>query len=298
MGKDDKEKRGIIFNIQRYAIHDGPGIRTTVFFKGCPLSCFWCQNPESQKLKPEVFLDKSNCVCCGVCVAVCPTGSSVLSEDSSTIDRVKCTGCGKCVEACPNGARSLVGKYVTVDEVMQEVLRDRKFYKNSGGGITLSGGEPTAQPEFALAILRRSKEEGLHTALDTCGYAPWSTLEKILEYTDLALYDIKHMDPVKHREATGVSNDLILENAKRIARYKPMRVRVPIVPGFNDSVKDITAIVDFVKSSLGSVPIDLLTYNNLCESKYLRLDRTYIQLEGKSEEAMKELESIYLSETY
>ena len=155
----DEKVTGIIFNIQRYSTQDGPGIRTTVFLKGCPLECFWCQNPESQKTKPEIFLYKDRCALCGRCVEVCSTGASTLSEESSTIDRNKCIGCGLCVEACPNEARSLAGKQVTVDEVMQEVLRDRKFYENSGGGVTLSGGEPTTQPEFALALLRSCKKE-------------------------------------------------------------------------------------------------------------------------------------------
>jgi len=282
----------MIFNIQRYAIHDGPGIRTTVFLKGCPLKCFWCQNPESQRRQPEIFLNKDDCSLCGMCVSVCPTGASSLLEGSSTIDRNKCKGCGKCTEVCPNEARRLVGKLVTVNEVMQEVLRDRKFYQNSGGGVTLSGGEPATQPEFALALLQSCKHEGLHTILDTCGHAPWVTLEKLLKYTDLVLYDIKHVDPVKHREAMGVSNKLILENARRIAGHKAVRIRVPLVPGFNDSVEDIRAIVKFARSELGAVDIDLLPYNNLAGSKYARLERDYVHLEGKGEEDVKGLEAI------
>jgi len=289
--REGKRRKGIIFNIQRYSIHDGPGIRTTVFLKGCGLRCFWCQNPESQRIKPEIFLNRDNCTLCGRCVTVCPTGASTLSDRSSTIDRSKCIGCGKCAEACPNVARTLVGRYLTVDEIMQEVIRDKKFYENSGGGVTLSGGEPAAQLKFALSIMQSCKEAGLHTALDTCGYASWSSMEKLLEYTDLVLYDIKCMEPRKHYDATGKFNKLILENAKRIARYKPMRVRVPIVPNFNDSPEEVKAIAHFVKAELGSVDIDLLPYNKLGESKYERLDRTLIRLQEKGEENMQILET-------
>ena len=288
----DRNTKGIVFNIQRYSIHDGPGIRTTVFLKGCPLQCFWCQNPESQKRKPEVFLNKSKCTLCGECVAVCPTGASALSERSSTIDRDKCTGCGKCVEACPNEARSLVGRDMTIDEVMKEVIRDRRFYENSGGGVTLSGGEPIAQPKFACAILQACKGAGLHTVLDTCGYVSWPTMEKLLKYTDLVLYDIKCMGRKKHYEATGKANEIILENAKRIAKYKAMRVRVPVIPGFNDSADEISAIAHFVKAELNSVDIDLLPYNKMGEIKYERLDRTCVHLEEKDEGDVENLKAI------
>lgn len=284
--------KGMIFNIQRYAIHDGPGIRTTVFLKGCPLRCFWCQNPESQRKPPEIFLNKDNCTLCGLCVTACPEGASSLEERSATIDRAKCQGCGKCTEICPNEARRLVGKEVTVAEVMQEVLRDKKFYENSGGGITLSGGEPMAQLEFTLALLKTSKKEGLHTAIETCGLAPWSSLKKVLVYTDLVLYDLKHIDPAKHHEATGAPNELILENARRITRIKPMRIRVPLIPEFNDSLESIQATARFVRSELNNAPIDLLPYNKLGESKYSRLERETVRLEVQKEEVVQELETI------
>jgi len=288
----DKVKEGAVFNIQRYSIHDGPGIRTTVFLKGCSLRCFWCQNPESQAIRPELFFDKSKCTRCGRCVEVCPTGASSLSDKTSVIDRSICIGCGKCVEVCPNEARRLVGKYMTVDEVMQEVLKDRRFYENSGGGVTLSGGEPTTQLNFAVALLQRCKQQGLHTTLDTCGYAPWSTMEKLLKYTDLVLYDIKHMDPVKHRQGTGESNRIILENARRIAKRWPMRVRVPLIPGFNDSVDDVRAIARFVRTELGSVEIDLLPYNKFGEAKFERLDKERVFLERQTDEYEQTLDKI------
>lgn len=284
--------KGVIFNIQRYSIHDGPGIRTTVFLKGCPLSCFWCQNPESQTKKPEIFLDKSKCILCGRCVAICPTGATRLLEESSAIDRGICTGCGKCAEVCPNEARKVTGKFMTVDEVVSEVLRDTKFYENSGGGVTLSGGDPLAQPDFALSIMQRCKDEGLHVTLDTCGYAPWPTMEKLLKYADLVLFDIKIMDATKHREATRKDNHVILMNARRIARLKPMRIRIPVIPGFNDSLEEVRKIAHFTKNELGLVEIDLLPYNKMGEVKYEYLDRSYIPLEAKDDSHMQALESV------
>ncbi len=284
--------KGIVFNIQRYSIHDGPGIRTTVFLKGCPLRCFWCQNPESQDLNPQILLDRKKCTLCGNCIAICPTKAIRLSDEKLTIDRKACKGCGKCVEVCPNEARRLVGKYATVDEIMHHVLRDVKFYENSGGGVTLSGGEPTAQPRFVLAILKRCKEEGLHTALDTCGYAPWTTMKKLLDHVDLVLYDLKHMDPKKHYDATGKDNRLVLRNVTRIADHKPLRIRVPLIPGFNDSPEDIRALARFVKKELDSVPIDLLPYNKLGENKYDLLDKSYSPLQSQEESYLEALQAI------
>ncbi len=285
-------EKGIIFNIQRYSIHDGPGIRTTVFLKGCPLRCFWCQNPESQDLKPEILLDRKKCNLCGTCLAICPTGAARLSEEQITIDRKACKGCGKCVEVCPNEARRLVGNPVTVDEVMNHVLRDVRFYENSGGGVTLSGGEPTAQPRFALAILQKCKEAGLHTTLDTCGCASWATMKKLLDDVDLVLYDIKHMDPRKHREATGKDNRLILRNLMRIGVHKPLRIRVPLIPGFNDGPEEVRAIVHFVKEEINSVPIDLLPYNKLGENKYDLLDKNHSPLQSQEESYLQALQAI------
>ena len=295
IGKDN-ENKGIIFNIQRYSIHDGPGIRSTVFLKGCPLTCFWCQNPESQEMKAEILLDKSKCASCGQCIISCPAGANLLTPDRVKIIRDKCMGCGECVEVCPNEARRLVGEYMTVDEVMEEILRDRVFYENSGGGVTLSGGEPLMQADFALQLLRRCKEEDLHTALDTCGYTSWKTMQKLLEYTDLVLYDIKCLDATKHSMATGKPNELIIENAKMIARSKEMWVRVPLVPGFNDSEREVRAIVSFIKKELGSTKIDLHCYNKLGEGKYDRLDKVGIHLDPQNEEYMEKLREIAVSE--
>jgi pyruvate formate lyase activating enzyme len=302
MKKTDREwkLKGFVFDIQRYSVHDGPGIRTTVFLKGCPLTCFWCQNPESQKKRPEVLLNKSTCKLCGRCVHVCIPGANSLSGKFSIIDRDKCVGCGKCVEVCPSQSRTLIGKSMTVDEVMDEVLRDKKFYENSGGGVTLSGGDPITQPEFALQLLQNCKGHGLHTAIETCGLTSWPTLEGLFAYTDLFLYDIKCLDPVKHQNTTGRPNRLILENAKKIAKRKTMRVRIPLVPGFNDSAEDIRAILSFVKDELklSLLNIDLLPYNKLGEGKYERLDRDGARpsLESQSEEQIGTLEAIIKSD--
>jgi len=219
------------------------------------------------------------------------TGATSLLKESSAIDRSICIGCGKCAEVCTSEARRVTGKLMSVDEVVSEVLRDVKFYENSGGGITLSGGEPLAQPDFALSIMQRCKKEGLHVTLDTCGYAPWPTMEKLLKYADLVLFDVKIIDAVKHHEATGENNRVILANARRAARLKPMRVRVPIIPGFNDSPEEVRKIVRFARNELGVVDIDLLPYNKMGESKYECLDRSCIPLEARDDSHMQALKS-------
>jgi pyruvate formate lyase activating enzyme len=283
---------GVVFNIQRCSLHDGPGIRTTVFLKGCSLKCFWCQNPESQAGGPEVLLDRRKCVLCGACRLACREGAVRLEGSKPAFSRGDCRGCGRCVPACPEEARTISGKRVTVDEVLGEVLKDVRFYKRSGGGVTLSGGEPLAQPRFAGELFRRCKREGLHTTLDTCGSAPWPRIRGLLEYVDLVLFDIKHLDAAKHAEATGRDNRLILENAKRIAKRKPMRVRVPLIPGFNDSVEVVGEIVGFVEQELGGAAIDLLPYNRLGEIKYEFLDREYPALSSQTDDHLRMLESL------
>jgi pyruvate formate lyase activating enzyme len=292
MKDNDKSLKGWVFNIQRYSIHDGPGIRTTVFLKGCPLRCFWCQNPESQNIYPEILLFKDKCTRCGMCVSACQNGANSLSSVSAEIERDRCTGCGKCVEACPNEARTLVGKSLAVEEVVKEVKKDTSFYNKSGGGVTLSGGDPAAQPDFSLAILKECKEAGMHTAIETTGNAPWKTLEKILEYTDFVLFDIKQMDSEKHYQGTGRPNALILENARKVSKLKPMKVRVPLIPGFNDSEGDIRKTAHFVKEELGKVPLEILAYNQLGEAKYDRLGKAGPHFEIQTDEYVSRLRSI------
>lgn len=284
---------GIVFNIQRYSIHDGPGIRTTVFLKGCPMSCLWCQNPESQSSEPEIMINRNLCTVCGRCVSECENGANSLSEECSVTDRTKCICCGRCVEICPNEARKLSGTEMTVGEIVGVVLKDLKFYETSGGGVTLSGGEPTFQPEFALTILEACKKSGLHTAIETCGYTSWEVLERFLECTDLVLFDIKHMDNEAHKEGTGISNEKILENAAKVAKVKAMRVRVPLIPDFNDSEQDVRKIAAFAATLPNEVEIDLLAYNPLGEGKYESLGRGIVEhKEVQDEEYVENLREV------
>ncbi len=291
---------GVVFNIQRYSIHDGPGIRTTAFLKGCPLRCPWCQNPESQIMRPEIFFVGENCAGCGACAQACPQGAIEVSEGRARTDRALCIGCGKCTEVCPNEARNLMGSHATAQEVFQELAADDIFYQRSGGGVTLSGGEPLMQPEFAAAVLRLSREASIHTALDTCGYAPWDTVQRVLGYVDLVLYDFKHMDPTEHERYTGVSNELILENAKRIRHELaiPMLARVPVIPGYNDAAQNLVATARFIATELGdSTTVHLLPYHRLGETKRERMEQQdkSIAAQPPSEEQMEETTEVFES---
>lgn len=291
--------KGCIFNIQRFSIHDGPGIRTTVFFKGCPLRCWWCSNPESQVAVPELLYSESKCTRCYRCVAACPNAATTIAPDGSIkIDRNLCKGCGKCVDACLSGARAIAGKLMTVDEVLQDIKSDELFYRNSGGGVTASGGEPLTQPEFLSELFQACQRLGYATCLDTCGYVPWEKLDMVLKYTDLVLYDIKHIDPSKHTDLTGVDNQLILKNAERIANNgTPLIVRVPLIPGHNDSTKDLEALGAYV-AKLGNGRIDLLPYHEFGVGKYVKLGMQY-QLEGLNSFTKEDLEAkVALLEQY
>jgi pyruvate formate lyase activating enzyme len=289
--------RGVIFNVQHYSIHDGPGIRTTVFMKGCALRCLWCQNPESQSTRPELFFDSEQCKGCGTCVQACPEGAIELYDGRSWTNRKLCMGAGKCAEVCPHEARNVMGRYVTSEEIFKQVAGDAIFYQRSGGGVTLSGGDPLAQPRFAKSLLKLCKDASIHTALDTCGYAPWDTVRQVLDYVDLVLYDFKHMDPVEHEKCTGVSNDLILDNARKIHHELsiPILARVPIIPGYNDSVENIEATARFIATELGnSIKVHLLPYHRLGETKYERLEKPgkSVSIEPPSEERMLGLKKI------
>ena len=292
--------QGLIFNIQRFSIQDGPGIRTTVFLKGCSLRCFWCHNPEGIRPCPEIQFFPERCIGCGECLAACPQGAHVVEGERRIFHRERCQGCGRCAETCYAGALVLAGRRLTVEEVMAEVLRDRPFYETSGGGVTLSGGEPLLQPAFSLALLAACRAEGIHTAIETAANCRWEDLQALLPVTDLVMMDIKHLDPIRHREATGVSNERILANARRLAQSsKPVVYRIPVVPTVNDTPEAIAALAGFVRS-LPPCPdgqrhsLELLPFHRLAANKYQSLGLGYraSQLEPLSAERMAELRAI------
>lgn len=268
--------RGVVFDLKRYALHDGPGIRTTVFFKGCPLRCWWCHNPESQVLAPELMFQKSRCTGCGDCLVACREGALSLAGGELLIARDRCTRCGACAAACQAEALMMSGREMTVAEVMAELERDSLFYDESGGGVTFSGGEPLMQPEFLESLLRACRARGFHTALDTSGYAPWATLARVSEHVSLFLYDLKLMDDRKHREFTGVSNELILANLHELARRgSAIVVRLPLIPGVNDGLEDLRRTGEFVASLARPCPVNILPYHRAGIAKYAKLGRAY-----------------------
>jgi len=262
--------RAPIFNIQPFSLHDGPGIRVTVFLKGCPLRCLWCANPESHRSAPELMEYPSRCTGCGSCIRVCPREAISLSEGRARTDRDLCQSCGACTRHCPREAREIAGQWMTAREVLDRVLEDRLFLEESGGGITLSGGECLLHPEFSETLLRLAKEAGLSTAVESSCYAPQEVIDRIFPLVDHALLDIKHMDPELHRKYTGVDNALILANIRHIHRMTGSRVtiRVPVIPGCNDSPENMEALGRFVTEALSTdTPVHLLPYHRLGESK-------------------------------
>lgn len=289
------DTRGIVFNIQRFSIHDGPGIRTIAFLKGCPLRCLWCSNPESQDPKPVLQFSQKKCISCGVCAEVCPKKAiSFGSSPYPQIDRSLCDGCGDCVEACCTGALYFEGKSMSVEEVLVEVEKDRAFYDNSGGGLTLSGGEVLYQPTFAHALLAVAQDRGLHTAIETTGFAQAEVLLKVVSMTDLVLYDFKHFDSRKHIANTGVDNDLILSNLRLLCeRGQPMVIRIPVIPGFNDSLEDAAGF-GRILSELKVEEINLLPFHQMGEHKYELLGQDYEYRGRKSirEESLVEYRQI------
>lgn len=288
---------GNIFNIQRYSTHDGPGIRTTVFLKGCPLRCFWCQNPESQPIEPVLLLNREHCTGCGRCVDQCPQGAiSMDAEHRSTVDREACRVCGKCAAKCLNRARSVSGKVYTLENVMEIILKDANIYRNSGGGVTVSGGDPVLQHEFAYSLLNACKQQCIHTAIETSGYCGESIFKKLLSVTDYVFFDLKCMDPQLHIQGTGVSNMPILNNARILAHSgREVRFRTPLIPGYNDTDENILATRRFITDELGLSPdcAELLRYNPYGEDKYDRLGRSdRPRFTAQSEERFAQLQQL------
>lgn len=281
---------GIVFNIQRFSVHDGPGIRTAVFFKGCSLRCFWCHNPEGIRPQPEIQFFPDRCIGCGECLKACAQGAHESRDGAHVFHRERCAGCGHCAETCYAGALELTGRRLTVEQVMEEVVRDQPFYQTSGGGVTLSGGEPVLQRDFARAILERCKAEGLHTAIETSAHCRWHDLALLVPVTDLVMMDIKHLDPGRHRAVTGASNARILANARRLMQTdRPVVFRLPVVPTVNDTAEEIGAIAAFVRqlgdlrkasnhqqAKQGDPPsLELLPFHRLATDKYRSLGLHY-----------------------
>ena len=265
---------GMLLNIQRFCVHDGPGIRTTVFFKGCPLRCAWCHNPESHRRQPEILFSAKDCIRCGACAAACPQKLHAVDREEHFFDRSSCIACGECAAACPAGALELCGKWVGAEEVLSQVLRDGEFYRASGGGLTLSGGEPMAQSGFALELARTAKRAGLHVSIETCGYCAQEEFERILPYADLFLYDFKIEDSETHKLYTGKDNLLIKENLGFLSRAgAAVILRCPIIPGVNCTEEHFAAIAQAVKSHAGILQVDLEPYHPLGIDKLKRLDR-------------------------
>ncbi len=274
--------KGILFDIQKFSTIDGPGIRTTVFFKGCNLNCAWCHNPESQSQHRELMFFKNKCAKCGKCREKCPNNFE------------NCLLCGDCTVYCPTHAREIVGKEWTVDEVFEEIESDKLFYKASGGGVTFSGGECMLQIEFLLELLKKCRNNGIHTAVDTAGHLPFEYFERIIPFTDLILYDVKCFDREKHKEHTGVYNDLILSNLKKLLEIgAPLCVRIPIIPTINESADELIKIKEFIYSNGVPVKVELLPYHSMGEHKYDALSMTKRVFSVPTDDSMQKLRLIF-----
>lgn len=266
---------GMIFNIQRFSVQDGPGIRTLIFFKGCPLRCLWCCNPESQDKGMNLIFNKVKCIGCGRCIAACDAGAISDGPQGKAVDREKCNLCGKCINACFTQAMEMAGEIKTVDELMAEILKDVALYKNSGGGVTLGGGEPMAQAELAAAVLKECRSQGINTAIETCGFAAWDSYEKVLKYTDLVLFDIKHLNSNRHKKLTGHGNERILDNFRKIAGLsKRIIARIPLIPGLNTSSENIDELGCFLRAN-EIAEAHLLPYHKLGVNKYASIGLEY-----------------------
>ena len=297
----DKDLKGLILHLQRFSTEDGPGIRTTIFFKGCPLHCLWCHNPESISMEPQIQWLENRCIGCGTCIKTCPLGCLTKTEQGVVIDRELCTGCGDCAETCPANAMELLGRQVSLDELVEELIKDQIYFEKSGGGVTLSGGEPLMQPDFAAALLHRLKKRDVNTAIDTCGVCSTSSLDKLLLYTDIVLFDLKEAEPEKHYDFTGLHNQRIFDNLIYIRDYivkrapeKILWIRTPLIPEATATRDNITGLGAFITKNLAGVVQrwDLCAFNNLCRDKYRRLGIAwqYASTPLMTKDAVRELE--------
>ena len=276
MRAESATAKRLVLSITRMTIHNGPGIRTLILFKGCLLRCLWCSTPESQKAEPEIAIYPSKCIHCDQCVPVCPLNAINLTNETISINRSMCNNCGKCAQVCYPEAIKLLGQPMTVEELLTEAKKDVIIYKHSRGGVTLSGGEPLLNPDFTGKLLQVFKEEGISVGVDTCGHVPWANIQQMLPYIDFFLWDIKHMNPEKHRKLTGVSNKLILSNARSVSeRNIPLYIRVPVIPGYNDSEENIRATCEFAQGLSSVVELGLVPLHHLGEARYDSLNRPY-----------------------
>lgn len=267
---------GKVFNIMKFSIHDGPGIRTTVFLKGCPLSCWWCHNPESQDIKEQLMLFPNRCIGCKACLEVCKHNAILEDDDVIITNLKKCTHCGECTKVCFAEAREMAGRTMTVDEVVSEVLKDKDFFQQSKGGVTFSGGEPLMQPSFLIALLKEMKKLNIHTAIDTCGFASKEIIGEVSLLADIFLFDLKHMNSDKHEKYTGVPNSIILENLKYLSDLnKEVHIRIPVIPTINNTQEDLEDFRDFIKTLHNIKMVNLLPYHKIGQEKYKRLGKAY-----------------------